>query len=102
MNGGRLTFSFTVLLFGIAFLYIPMLVLIGYSFNASPLVSIWGGFSTQWYASLLHNRQVLEAGALSLEIALVASTGAVIQGPATSGLTPIKVVKGANGDLYVV
>ena len=39
-----------------------------------------GGFSTQWYASLLHNRQVLEAGALSLEIALVASTGAVILG----------------------
>ena len=80
MNARRMSFSFTVLLFGIAFLYLPMIVLIAYSFNASPLVSVWGGFSTQWYGSLAHNRQVLEAGALSLEIALVASTGAVILG----------------------
>jgi len=80
MDDRRMTFSFTVLLFGIAFLYVPMVVLIAYSFNASPLVSVWGGFSTQWYGALLHNRQILEAGALSLEIALVASTGAVILG----------------------
>ena len=80
MMNGRMTFSFTILLFGIAFLYLPMLVLIAYSFNASPLVSVWGGFSTQWYGSLIHNRQVLDAGALSLEIALVASTSAVLLG----------------------
>lgn len=69
-----------MLLIGIAFLYIPMLVLIGYSFNASPLVSLWGGFSVKWYASLLHNRQILDAALLSFEIALVASTGAVMLG----------------------
>jgi putrescine transport system permease protein len=71
---------FAALSFGIAVLYIPILVLIAYSFNASPLVSVWGGFSTQWYAELMHNRQVLEAALLSLEVALVSSTGAVVLG----------------------
>ncbi|MFK5098520.1 putrescine ABC transporter permease PotI, partial [Klebsiella pneumoniae] len=59
---------------------VPILVLIAYSFNASPLVSVWGGFSTQWYGELMHNRQVLEAALLSLEVALVSSTGAVVLG----------------------
>ena len=70
----------TVLFCGIALLYLPILVLIGYSFNASALVSVWGGFSTTWYAQLLHNRQLLEAALLSLEVAVVASTGAIILG----------------------
>ena len=70
----------SVLFFGIAMLYVPILVLIGYSFNASPLVNVWGGFSTTWYAQLLHNRQLLEAALLSLEVAVAASTGAIILG----------------------
>jgi putrescine transport system permease protein len=70
----------TVLLFGIAILYVPILVLIGYSFNASPLVNVWGGFSTAWYGQLLHNRQLLEAGLLSLEVAVTASSVAVVLG----------------------
>jgi putrescine transport system permease protein len=73
-------FSFTVLCFGIAILYIPILVLIAYSFNASPLVNVWGGFSTAWYTSLWHNRQLLDAALLSLEVAVSASTGAVVLG----------------------
>src|SRR5579862_4380457 len=73
-------FPFTVLCFGIAILYIPILVLIGYSFNASPLVNVWGGFSTAWYGQLWHNRQLLQAALLSLEVALTASTGAVLLG----------------------
>ncbi len=71
---------FCVLSFGIAVLYVPILVLIGYSFNASPLVSVWGGFSTEWYTKLIHNRQVLEAALLSLEVAVCASTAAVVLG----------------------
>ena len=70
----------SVLFGGIALLYVPILVLIGYSFNASPLVNVWGGFSTAWYAQLLHNRQLLEAALLSLEVALAASTGAIVLG----------------------
>lgn len=71
---------FCALSFGIAVLYIPMLVLIAYSFNASPLVNVWGGFSTEWYTKLIHNRQVLQAALLSLEVAVSASTAAVVLG----------------------
>ena len=80
MEGRSSLFLFTVLCIGIAILYIPILVLIGYSFNASPLVNVWGGFSTAWYGALWHNRQLLEAAWLSLEVAVSASTGAVILG----------------------
>jgi len=69
-----------VLFTGIAILYVPILVLIGYSFNASSLVNVWGGFSTAWYGQLLHNRQVLDAALLSVEVGLAASTGAVVMG----------------------
>lgn len=70
----------SVLCIGFAVLYLPILVLIGFSFNASPLISVWGGFSTAWYAALLHNRELLDAALLSLEVAITASTGAVILG----------------------
>ncbi|MBV8910318.1 MAG: ABC transporter permease subunit [Gammaproteobacteria bacterium] len=70
----------SVLFFGIAVLYLPILVLIAFSFNASPLVNVWGGFSTAWYGQLLHNRQLLEAALLSLEVAVAASSGAVVLG----------------------
>ena len=70
----------TVLLIGIAILYVPLLVLIGYSFNASPLVNVWGGFSTAWYGQLLHDDQLLSAALLSFEVALTASSGAVVLG----------------------
>jgi putrescine transport system permease protein len=71
---------FVTLCFGIAVLYVPILVLIAYSFNASPLVSVWGGFSTQWYAELIHNRQILDAALLSLEVAVASSCAAVLLG----------------------
>ncbi len=71
---------FSVLFLGIAIIYVPILVLIVFSFNASSLVNVWGGFSTAWYGQLLHNRQVLEAALLSVEVGFVASTGAVIMG----------------------
>jgi len=70
----------SILCIGIAILYIPILVLICYSFNASPLVSVWGGFSTRWYAELSHNSQILDAAWLSLQIGVVVSTGSVILG----------------------
>ena len=70
----------SILCIGIAILYLPIIVLIGYSFNASALVSVWGGFSTSWYLQLLHNDQILDAAGLSLEIGIVVSTGAVIMG----------------------
>ena len=74
----------TVLFAGIAVLYVPILALIAYSFNASRLVNVWGGFSTAWYVELLHNRQLLEAALLSLEVAVAASSGAVVLGTLAS------------------
>ncbi len=74
------SFLVTFLCIGIAILYIPILVLIGYSFNASSLVSVWGGFSTSWYAELMHNDQILDAAWLSLKIGVVVATGAVVLG----------------------
>ncbi|HUN71187.1 MAG TPA: ABC transporter permease subunit [Steroidobacteraceae bacterium] len=70
----------SVLCIGFAVLYLPILVLIGYSFNASPLVSVWGGLSTAWYVKLVHNRELLDAALLSLEVAVTASTAAVLLG----------------------
>ena len=70
----------TFLCFGLAFLYVPMLVMIGYSFNASALADVWGGASTVWYGRLFHNQQILSAALLSLEVGLVSSTGAVVMG----------------------
>jgi len=70
----------SILCIGIAILYLPILVLIAYSFNASSLVSVWGGFSTSWYTELMHNDQILDAAWLSLEIGVVVSTAAVILG----------------------
>ena len=74
------TFRLSALVFGFAFLYIPILSLIVYSFNKSRLVTVWGGFSTQWYGRLLDNRQILDAAWLSLKIAAINATGAVILG----------------------
>jgi putrescine transport system permease protein len=73
-------FLITVLAIGIAILYVPIVVMIGYSFNASALVSVWGGFSTSWYMQLLHDDQILDAAWLSLRIGVVVSTLAVILG----------------------
>ena len=70
----------SILWLGIAVLYVPILVLIAYSFNASALVSVWGGFSTSWYAALLRNEQVLDAAWLSLQVGVVVSTAAVLLG----------------------
>jgi putrescine transport system permease protein len=69
-----------VLALGLAFLYVPILVLVTYSFNASALVTVWGGFSAIWYGRLFHNAQVLNAALLSLEIGFAAASCAVLLG----------------------
>ena len=85
----------STLYLGIAILYLPILVLIAYSFNASPLVSVWAGFTTGWYTQLLHNDQILDAAWLSLEIGVVVSTLAVILGTlAAISLVRFKVFHG--------
>lgn len=70
----------TILLFGYAFLYGPIVSLIVYSFNESRLVTVWGGFSTKWYGELLQNEALLGAAWLSVRIAALTATVAVVLG----------------------
>ena len=80
MKQNRSVFLMSALVFGFAFLYIPILSMIIFSFNESKLVTVWGGFSVKWYGELLNNRQMLSAAWLSVRIATVTATGAVIIG----------------------
>ncbi len=73
-------FSLTMLAFGYAFLYVPLVLVVVYSFNDSRIATIWGGFSTRWYGELLRNDQVLDAAWLSLRIAATSATLATILG----------------------
>jgi putrescine transport system permease protein len=63
-----------------AFLYTPIVALVVYSFNASPRVTVWQGFSTRWYGALLEDRQIIDAAFLSLRIATINATFAMILG----------------------
>jgi putrescine transport system permease protein len=73
-------FIILVMVLGYIFLYGPIISLVVFSFNASKLVTVWGGFSTQWYGSLSHNEQIINAFILSLKIAVTSSTVATILG----------------------
>ncbi|CAH0990092.1 Inner membrane ABC transporter permease protein YdcV [Sinobacterium norvegicum] len=72
--------SFSVLFFGFLFLYGPIFILMFYSFNESKLVTVWGGFSTKWYAELFQDEAMLRAVWNSLRIAAMSATSAVILG----------------------
>ena len=76
----RPVFLITMLAFGFAFFYIPILSMMVYSFNESRLATVWGGFSTKWYVSLFSNRQVMSALWLSLKIAFISASIATILG----------------------
>lgn len=77
----RLTwFNATSLTLGFAFLYIPMIVVIIYSFNASQLVTVWGGFSTRWYGELLQNEAFLDAAWVTFQVGVFSSIIATILG----------------------
>ncbi|EAZ98282.1 ABC transporter permease subunit [Marinobacter sp. ELB17] len=80
VNACGLSFSRFMLVIGLLFLYLPMFVLVVYSFNASRLVSVWAGFSTQWYGALFEDQQILSAVWMSLRIAFYAASMAVCLG----------------------
>ena len=73
---------------GLAFLYIPMVLLVIYSFNYSKLVPVWGGWSTRWYKVLFESPEVWEAVSLSLQIAFINATFATLLG-ALAGLAMV-------------
>ena len=73
-------FNATALTLGFAFLYLPILLLVVCSFNASRLVTVWGGFSTQWYAALFRNEALMSAAWVTLRVGLVSATLATVLG----------------------
>ena len=73
-------FNTTSLTLGFAFLYLPMIILVIYSFNASKLVTVWGGFSTRWYGELMQNEAFLQAAWVTLKVAVISSTFATVLG----------------------
>ncbi|TCL01465.1 putrescine transport system permease protein [Shimia isoporae] len=73
-------FNATSLTLGFAFLYVPMIILIVYSFNKSKLVTVWAGFSTKWYGELLSNQAMLDAAWVTLKVAVISSSIATILG----------------------
>ena len=73
-------FNVTALSFGFAFLYLPMLILIIFSFNESKLVTVWAGFSTKWYGELMQNEAFLDAAWVTIKVAVASSTFATVLG----------------------
>ncbi len=84
MSGGRglAALRAASLALGLGFLYLPIAVLIAYSFNGSRLVTIWGGFSTRWYGALIDDEKFITAALTSLKIAMMAASLALALGTA--------------------
>jgi putrescine transport system permease protein len=80
MRKGPTWFNIACIALGLAFLYLPIAILVVYSFNASRLVTLWGGWSTRWYGELLRDQAMLEAAWISLRIALLSATVATVLG----------------------
>jgi putrescine transport system permease protein len=81
VSAGRSTpFNAASLALGLAFLYVPLLLVVAFSFNASRLATVWGGVSVRWYAALLENGPLKEAAWLSVRIAVVSATLATVLG----------------------
>ena len=73
-------FNATAITLGFAFLYIPILLLVIYSFNESKLVTVWGGWSTKWYGSLLENQSLKDAAWVTIRVAFLSATVATALG----------------------
>jgi len=80
MVGRRPILLYAAMVAGYGFLYLPILALVIYSFNASRLVTVWAGFSTRWYGELVENDRMIEAAWLSVRIAAISATLALVLG----------------------
>ena len=69
-----------VLTIGFAFLYIPILLLVIFSFNASKLVTVWGGFSTHWYVQMWQNEGLMDAAWITIRVGILSATIATVLG----------------------
>jgi putrescine transport system permease protein len=80
MNRGLSRFNIVSLTLGFSFLYLPIVLLVVWSFNASKLVTVWGGFSTRWYGELFRNQAMLDAAWVTIRVGLLSATVATLLG----------------------
>jgi putrescine transport system permease protein len=80
MNATWSRFNITSIVLGFAFLYLPIVLLVVFSFNESKLVTVWGGFSTKWYVSLFHNQGLMDATWVTARVAVISATVATVLG----------------------
>ena len=73
-------FNVTSMVLGFAFLYIPIVLLVIYSFNAGKSVAVWAGWSTKWYGAVFQNEQLLNAAWVTIRVAILGATIATILG----------------------
>jgi putrescine transport system permease protein len=92
MRRGMSAFNIVAVVLGLTFLYLPIVVLVIYSFNASRLVGVWGGWSIRWYAELLSDRAMQDAAWVSLSIAFLSACAATVLGT----LAAIALVRGGR------
>ena len=85
-------FNVTALALGLVFLYLPIVILMIYSFNASRLVTVWGGWSLRWYTELVNDRAMLDAAWMSFIVAVTSATLATLLGT----LAAVALSRGAN------
>lgn len=90
MRRGPGPFDLAALTLGLAFLYLPIVILVVFSFNAAKLVTVWGGFSLRWYAAVFANEQLLDAARVSLGVAFVTATAALVLGT-MAGLVLVRI-----------
>jgi len=93
MRKGPSAFNIASVILGLAFLYAPIVILVVYSFNASRLVTVWGGFSTRWYAALFQDAQMLDAVWVTLRVGVISATLATVVG----ALAAVALVRGRFG-----
>ncbi len=80
MKRGLSSFNIVSMVIGFSFLYLPIVLLVIYSFNASRLVTVWAGFSTKWYSALWQNEALLNAAWVTFRVALISATAAAVLG----------------------
>lgn len=80
MKRGASAFSLACIALGLAFLYVPIALLVVYSFNASRSVGVWAGFSTRWYGELMRDQQLLDSLGVTLRVGAVSATAATALG----------------------
>ncbi|QPC86807.1 ABC transporter permease subunit [Mesorhizobium sp. NBSH29] len=80
MNASWSRFNIVSIVAGFAFLYLPIVILVIFSFNESRLVTVWGGFSTKWYVELFNNKGLLDAAWVTFRVGLISASVATVLG----------------------